>query len=74
MDHFGLVPIALERALSRPKPLYVQRLQPAAAAPLSEVEEWLVDTGCGYDLVCKADVEKIKSHNVRDRRWRSSSV
>ena len=26
------------------------------------MEEWLVDTGCGYDLVCRANIENIKKH------------
>ena len=37
-------------------------MPPVAAAPLSEVKEWLLDTGCGYDLVCRADIEKIKKY------------
>jgi len=54
-----MVPTPLELALVRPKPLYPCSNQPAAAAPLSEVKKWLVDTGCGHDLVCKAEVEKV---------------
>jgi hypothetical protein len=26
------------------------------------VKEWLVDKGCGYDLVCRADIEKVKKY------------
>jgi hypothetical protein len=33
----------------------------AAASPVSEVEKWLIDTGCGYDLVCKNDIQKVLS-------------
>jgi hypothetical protein len=65
--HFGLVPTTLERAIRRNPSLYLRKTPPktavaAAVVLVSEVEEWLIDTGCGYDLVCKADVQKVLKH------------
>ena len=37
-------------------------VNPSASAPLSSVNSWLVDTGCGHDLVGKRDLGKHAGH------------
>lgn len=36
------------------------RAAPAKEHPNADIRMWLVDTGCGYDLVSKAEVAKVK--------------
>ena len=59
LQQVGSVPDSREVAAARPRSLYAcaqRQLEELAAAPMSDVRDLLVGTGCGFNLVSKAEV------------------
>ena len=57
------IPTSCDPRLTGSELLKNKPKQVAAApgqAPISMIKEWLIDTGCGYDLVDRRDVAPLK--------------